>query len=86
MGIVKEKEKAEKEEKIRSSSRQVAQKEKARDFWEEVKKELQKVSWPDRPKVIKSTIIVVVVVFSFAFFVAAVDGILAQALVIIKGM
>jgi preprotein translocase subunit SecE len=44
-----------------------------RHFWHEVKLEMKKVSWPARNEVVNTTIIVVIAVFFFAFYLFATD-------------
>ncbi len=39
-----------------------------RQFWHEVALEMKKVSWPTRTEVVNTTVITIVVVFFFAFF------------------
>lgn len=39
-----------------------------RHFWHEIALEMKKVSWPTRTEVINTTIITIIVVFFFAFF------------------
>ena len=42
-------------------------------FWHEVWLEMKKVSWPTRPEVINTTIIVIIAVFFFAAFLFLTD-------------
>ncbi|MFN0107590.1 MAG: preprotein translocase subunit SecE [Blastocatellia bacterium] len=44
-----------------------------RQFWQEIAREMKQVSWPTRPEVINTTVIVVVAVFFFAFYLFAAD-------------
>ena len=44
-----------------------------RQFWREVAREMKQVSWPTRPEVVNTTIIVVIAVFFFAFYLFAAD-------------
>lgn len=44
-----------------------------RQFWREVAREMKQVSWPTRTEVVNTTIIVVVAVFFFAFYLFAAD-------------
>jgi preprotein translocase subunit SecE len=44
-----------------------------RHFIHEVKLEMKKVSWPTRTEVMNTTIVVIVAVFFFAFFLFGVD-------------
>ena len=48
-----------------------------RQFIREVVLEMKKVSWPTRAEVINTTMIVVVAVFFFAFFLVGTDIVLA---------
>jgi preprotein translocase subunit SecE len=57
--------------------------EKIRQFWREIASEMKKVSWPSRQEVINTTIIVVIAVFFFAFFLFGVDIVLSY---LIKGI
>lgn len=47
-----------------------------RHFVHEVVLEMKKVSWPTRTEVINTTIVVIVAVFFFAFFLYGVDAVL----------
>ena len=44
-----------------------------RKFWREVAREMKQVSWPTRTEVVNTTIVVVVAVFFFAFYLFAAD-------------
>lgn len=44
-----------------------------RQFWNEIGREMKQVSWPTRPEVMNTTVIVVVAVFFFAFYLFAAD-------------
>ncbi len=44
-----------------------------RQFWHEIAREMKQVSWPTRPEVVNTTIIVVIAVFFFAFYLFAAD-------------
>ncbi|MCI0339110.1 MAG: preprotein translocase subunit SecE [Acidobacteria bacterium] len=44
-----------------------------RQFWHEVKLEMKKVSWPVRNEVVNTTIIVVIAIFFFAFYLFLTD-------------
>lgn len=50
---------------------------KAIEYFSEVKAELYKVTWPTRKETISSTYVVLIVVVVIAFFLGAVDGVLA---------
>jgi preprotein translocase subunit SecE len=58
-------------------------KEKVQRYLEETKVELQKVTWPTRPEVIGSTIVVVVTSIVVSAFVFVVDKVLATAVTLI---
>jgi len=47
--------------------------ESVRQFWREVAREMRQVSWPARTEVVNTTIVVVVAVFFFAFYLFAAD-------------
>ena len=44
-----------------------------RQFWREVAREMRQVSWPTRTEVINTTIVVVIAVFFFAFYLFGAD-------------
>lgn len=44
-----------------------------RQFWREVAREMRQVSWPTRTEVVNTTIIVVIAVFFFAFYLFSAD-------------
>ena len=44
-----------------------------RQFWRETAREMRQVSWPARTEVVNTTIIVVIAVFFFAFYLFAAD-------------
>ncbi len=46
----------------------------ARDFFREVWTEMRKVSWPGRPEVVGTTIVVIVACFIFGFYLFLVDS------------
>lgn len=52
----------------------------AGNFFRETWAEMKKVSWPDPPKVVRSTIVVLVIVVAVGLFVAVLDYIFTQAL------
>ncbi len=54
-----------------------------RQFWDDIVREMKKVSWPTRQEVINTTIIVVIAVFFFAFFLFGADIVLSY---LIKGI
>ena len=47
--------------------------ESVRQFWREVSREMKQVSWPARPEVVNTTIVVVVAVFFFAVYLFVAD-------------
>jgi preprotein translocase subunit SecE len=44
-----------------------------RQFWREVAREMRQVSWPTRTEVVNTTIVVVIAVFFFAFYLFGAD-------------
>jgi preprotein translocase subunit SecE len=52
----------------------------ARQFYIDVRGEMKKVSWPARHEVVGTTIVVVIAVFFFGFYLGLVDYILARGL------
>ena len=52
----------------------------AKQFYTDVRSEMKKVSWPGRQEVVGTTIVVVVAVFFFGFYLGLVDYILAMGL------
>ena len=42
-------------------------------FWREVAREMRQVSWPTRTEVVNTTLVVVIAVFFFAFYLFAAD-------------
>ncbi len=44
-----------------------------RQFWREIAREMKQVSWPTRTEVVNTTIIVVIAVFFFAFYLFTAD-------------
>jgi preprotein translocase subunit SecE len=51
----------------------------AKEFFGEVTAEFRKVTWPSRQELINSTVVVIVVTVVLAFFLGAVDIVLARA-------
>jgi len=51
-----------------------------REYWEELKGEMQRVTWPSWNQVRATTIVVIVAVFAFAAYFAAVDLVLGRAI------
>jgi len=51
-----------------------------RQFFHEVALEMKKVSWPTRTEVVNTTMIVVIALFFFAFFLFGADIVLAYAI------
>lgn len=47
--------------------------ESVRQFWREVVREMRQVSWPTRTEVFNTTIVVVIAVFFFAFYLFGAD-------------
>jgi preprotein translocase subunit SecE len=54
--------------------------EKARQFYADVRSEMKKVSWPGRQEVTGTTIVVIVSVFFFGFYLWIVDTLLTLGL------
>ncbi len=52
----------------------------AKQFYTDVRSEMKKVSWPPRQEVIGTTIVVVVAVFFFGFYLGLIDYLLAMGL------
>jgi preprotein translocase subunit SecE len=50
---------------------------KTRQFWHDVKMEMKKVSWPARNEVVNTTIIVVLAVIFFGFYLFGIDMVFA---------
>ncbi len=53
---------------------------KSKQFYSDVRSEMKKVSWPSRQEVIGTTIVVVVAVFFFGFYLGLVDYVLGLGL------
>jgi preprotein translocase subunit SecE len=51
---------------------------KAKDFLEEVKVELTKVTWPTRKETVATSWVVIVIIFIIAFYLGACDILLAK--------
>ena len=56
-----------------------------REFFREVMVEFRKVTWPNRPIIVNSTVVVLVVTGVLAFFLWAVDMGLARVVRVILG-
>ena len=56
-----------------------------REFVQEVLAEFRKVTWPSRQELINSTVVVIVVTVVLAFFLGAIDIVLARAVEWILG-
>ena len=52
-----------------------------KDYYNELKLEMRRVSWPNRQQVEGTTIVVILTVFGFAAFFAIVDAILNDSVV-----
>ena len=52
----------------------------AKQFYNDVRGEMKKVSWPGRQEVVGTTIVVVVAVFFFGLYLGLVDYLLAMGL------
>ena len=58
--------------------------ERIKAFFTEVTAELKKVTWPQRKEVQNTTIVVIVSVFFFGFYLYAVDVVFAQVIQLIQ--
>jgi preprotein translocase subunit SecE len=54
--------------------------ESAKQFYADVRSEMKKVSWPNRQEVTGTTIVVIVAVFFFGFYLGLVDLLLQMGL------
>ena len=52
----------------------------AKQFYLDVRSEMKKVSWPARQEIVGTTVVVIVAVFFFGFYLGLVDYILALGL------
>ena len=52
-----------------------------RDYFKELQNEMRRVSWPNRKQVEGTTAVVILTVFAFAGFFAAVDAVLSDTVV-----
>ena len=52
----------------------------ARDYIDDLKKEMRMVSWPTRDQVVSTTVVVIVAVFAFALYFWAVDQAIGRAI------
>ena len=52
-----------------------------RDYYNELKLEMRRVSWPNRKQVEGTTVVVIFTVFAFAGFFAIVDALLNDSIV-----
>ena len=50
----------------------------SRQFYQDVRSEMKKVSWPSRDEVFGTTVIVVASVFFFGLYLGLIDALLAQ--------
>jgi len=48
----------------------------AREFYQAVRSEMKKVSWPGRQEVISTTLVVIIAVLFFGAYLGVVDGLL----------
>jgi preprotein translocase subunit SecE len=51
-----------------------------KQFYADVRSEMKKVSWPGRQEVVGTTVVVVVAVFFFGFYLGIVDFLLSRGL------
>jgi len=54
--------------------------ERAKQFYQDVRGEMKKVSWPGKQEVIGTTIVVIVAVFFFGAYLGLIDSLLGTAL------
>jgi preprotein translocase subunit SecE len=52
----------------------------ARDYFDELKKEMKMVSWPSREQVISTTMVVIAAIFAFALYFWVVDFAIGRAI------
>jgi preprotein translocase subunit SecE len=52
-----------------------------KDYYNELKLEMRRVSWPSRKQVEGTTVVVILTVFAFAAFFAVVDAVLNDSVV-----
>jgi preprotein translocase subunit SecE len=52
----------------------------AKEYFEDLKSEMRKVTWPTRKQVEATTAVVLATIFIFAFYFAAVDLVLGRAI------
>jgi preprotein translocase subunit SecE len=52
----------------------------AKQFYADVRSEMKKVSWPSRQEVVGTTVVVIVAVFFFGFYLGIVDYFLGMGL------
>jgi preprotein translocase subunit SecE len=52
-----------------------------RDYFKELQNEMRRVTWPNRKQVEGTTVVVILTVFAFAAFFAAVDAVLNDTVV-----
>jgi preprotein translocase subunit SecE len=52
----------------------------AKQFYTDVRGEMKKISWPGRHEVVGTTVVVVIAVFFFGFYLGIVDYFLARGL------
>jgi len=52
----------------------------SKQFYTDVRSEMKKVSWPGRQEVVGTTVVVVVAVFFFGFYLGVVDLVLSRGL------
>jgi preprotein translocase subunit SecE len=48
------------------------------DFYQDVKQEMRKTSWPTRSQVTSTTVVVIIAVFFFGFYLFGVDWVVTQ--------
>jgi len=52
----------------------------SKQFYFDVRSEMKKVSWPARQEIVGTTVVVIIAVFFFGFYLGIVDAILSRGL------
>ena len=52
-------------------------------FFQEIKVEIKKISWPNRKETVASTVVVIIIVLIISFYLGLVDAILTRAVNVI---
>ena len=59
--------------------------ERAKQYYQDVRSEMKKVSWPGRQEIIGTTIVVIVATFFFGAYLGLIDYVLSNALAKVLG-